>query len=338
MDTTAVNNSSPTAATEPYRVPMNNNPASTPPGYDPNPTTTTHANSFEHYRPGKMASSRGRLRRFNIADSPRNNIVAVTSEFVGTFLFLFFAFGGTMIASNPPQPYGDGPGNTLAMFYTSLGFGVSLAINVWVFYRVTGGMFNPAVTLSLLLVGAIGPLRAALVVVAQLLGGIAAAGVASAIFPIPLTVGTRLGRGTSIAQGLFIEMFLTAMLAIAIIMLAAEKHRATFVAPLGIGLAFFLTELIGIPFTGGSLNPARSLGPDVVNRSFPGYHWIYWLGPALGSLIAVGWYWFLRALRFQTCNPGQDNDCEREVLEGESVDNTMSGAGVVSNRKGGAVV
>lgn len=82
----------------------------------------------------------------------------------------------------------------------------------------------------------------------------------------------------------------------------------------------------GIPFTGASLNPARSLGPDVINRSFPSYHWIYWLGPVLGSLMAVGWYYFLRVLRFQTCNPEQDADHEKEVHEGEGM-MTVTGGG-----------
>ncbi|OJD14346.1 hypothetical protein AJ78_05311 [Emergomyces pasteurianus Ep9510] len=317
MEPTAVSYSNTTPAAEPYRGPIDNNPNGTTADYNPNPTTATPAASGEHHQSGKMSSHHDRLRRFKIADTPRNNIVATVGEFVGTFLFLFFPFASGLIASDTARPTG-GAGDPLALLYTALGFGVSLAANVWIFYRVTGGMFNPAVTLALLLLGGIHPLRAVLVIVAQLLGGIAAAGVASALFPIPLTIGTRLGRGTSIAQGLFIEMFLTALLVIAIIMLAVEKHRATFLAPLGIGLAFFLTQLVGIPFTGASVNPARSLGPDVITRSFPGYHWIYWLGPVLGALVSVGWYWFLRALRFWTCNPGQDAG-RKEDAESEGV-------------------
>ncbi len=80
---------------------------------------------------------------------------------------------------------------------------------------------------------------------AQLLGGIAAAGVVSALFPGPMVVNTTLGGGTSISQGLFIEVFLTAELVFVILMLAVEKHRSTFLAPIGIGIAFFLAELCG---------------------------------------------------------------------------------------------
>lgn len=84
-----------------------------------------------------------------------------------------------------------------------------------------------------------------MVIPAQLLGGIAAAGVVSALFPGPLTVATRLGGGASISQGLFIEMFLTAQLVFVIAMLAVVKHKSTYLAPIGIGLTFFVCEMVG---------------------------------------------------------------------------------------------
>lgn len=145
-------------------------------------------------------------------------------------------------------------------------------------------------------------------------------------------VNTTLGGGTSTAQGFFIEVFLTAQLIFAILMLAVEKHRSTYLAPLAIGVTFFLCELcgtcsfrmhgidvplwcirerliqIGVFFTGGSLNFARSLGPAVINRSFPGYFWIYFLGPVCGSAMASGFYYLLKRMRWQDCNPGQDHD------------------------------
>lgn len=133
-------------------------------------------------------------------------------------------------------------------------------------------------------------------------------GIVSALFPGPLNVNTSLGGGTSIAQGLFIEMFLTAELVFVIFMLAAEKHKATYLAPVGIGLALFVSEMTGVFFTGGSLNPARSFGPAVVTKNFPGYHWIYWLGPCMGALLAVGFYKLMKFSEYETVNPGQDFD------------------------------
>lgn len=66
------------------------------------------------------------------------------------------------------------------------------------------------------------------------------------MFPGPIAVVTRLTNGTSIKQGIFIEMFLTSLLVFVILMLAAEKSRATFIAPVGIGLALFVAELCGM--------------------------------------------------------------------------------------------
>ncbi|KPI44727.1 Aquaporin-1 [Cyphellophora attinorum] len=228
----------------------------------------------------------------------RNHFVAMAGEFVGTFMFLFFAFAGTQVANTPATTSGSestqlpqGP-NPSQLLYISLAFGFSLAVNAWIFYRISGGLFNPAVTFALCLVGAVPWGRGGLVFIAQILGSMASAGV----------------RWHKRAQGLFIEMFLTAQLILTILMLAVEKHKGTFLAPVGIGLSLFIAELAGVYYTGGSLNPARSFGPCVANKDFPGVHWIYWLGPLLGALVASGFYWFVRSLEYESANPGQDFD------------------------------
>lgn len=102
------------------------------------------------------------------------------------------------------------------------------------------------VALALFLVGGLSGVRLLVVVIAQFVAGIAAAGVVSALFPGPMVVATTLGGGASISQGLFIEMFLTAQLVFVIIMLAAEKHKSTYLAPVGIGITFFLAQLSGM--------------------------------------------------------------------------------------------
>ncbi|KAH6661333.1 aquaporin-like protein, partial [Truncatella angustata] len=218
----------------------------------------------------------------------RHHFVAAVSEFVGTFMFLFFAFGGTQAVNTAPddgQPW-DLAANPARLLFISLSFGISLAVNAWVFYRISGGLFNPAVSLAMVLVGAITVVRGILFVLAQLAGGIAAAAVIHGLLPGPLSVNTTLKDGMTLAQGVFLEMFLTAQLIFTIFMLAGEKHRGTFIAPIGIGLALFITHLTGVYYTGASLNPARSFGPAVVSGAWPSHHWIYWIGPILGSLLA----------------------------------------------------
>lgn len=75
----------------------------------------------------------------------RHLFISCLGEFVGTFLFLFFAFAATQIANNL---LGKNPMNIASLLYISLAFGFSLAVNVWVFFRVSGGLFNPAVRIS----------------------------------------------------------------------------------------------------------------------------------------------------------------------------------------------
>ncbi|KAK8865956.1 hypothetical protein IAR55_001105 [Kwoniella newhampshirensis] len=241
----------------------------------------------------------------------KNHFIAMVGEYVGTVLFMIFALGGTNVANIPTTSVTgattagqDGStastANTSNLLYIALSFGFSLAVNAWIFFRVSGGLFNPAVSLGMVLVGALAPLRGALLTFSQILGGITGAAIIQAITPGTLNVRTTLGGGTSIVQGLFIEMFLTSLLMLAILLLAAEKHKATFIAPIGIGLALFVAELLGVYYTGGSLNPARSFGPAVVLKTFSGYHWIYWVGPALGATIAAGFYKMLKWLQYET--------------------------------------
>jgi aquaporin related protein len=234
----------------------------------------------------------------------RAHLVAMSGEFVGTFMFLFFAFAATQIA-NTLTPSTEP--NLNQLLFISLAFGFSLAVTAWVFYRISGGLFNPAVTFGMVITGTLPALRGALLFPAQILGGMVAAAVVSCLFPGTLAVQTTLTNGTSIAQGLFIEMFLTAELVFTVLMLAAEKSKATFIAPVGIGLSLFVAELAGVYFTGGSLNPARSFGPCVANRDFQGYHWIYWVGPFLGALISGGYYKFVKFNNYEEANPGQDD-------------------------------
>ncbi|EIW72441.1 hypothetical protein TREMEDRAFT_16454, partial [Tremella mesenterica DSM 1558] len=239
------------------------------------------------------------------------DFIAMIGEYTGTVLFLIFALGGTNVALIPNTSVtGDttigqsgstaSTVNTSNLLYIALSFGFSLAVNAWIFFRVSGGLFNPAVSLGMVLVGSITPVRGVLLSFSQILGGITGAAIIQAITPGTLNVRTTLGGGTSVAQGLFIEMFLTALLMLAILLLAAEKHAATFIAPIGIGLALFIAELLGVYYTGGSLNPARSFGPSVVLKTFEHYHWIYWLGPAMGAVIAAGFFRMLKFLQYET--------------------------------------
>ena len=90
-------------------------------------------------------------------------------------------------------------------------------------------------------------------------------------------------------------------------MLAAEKNKARFIAPVCIGLALFISEMVGVYYTGGSLNPARSFGPCVVAAQFESEHWIYWVGPLGGAIVASAFFKVIKFLQYEVVNPGQDS-------------------------------
>ncbi|KAK6425420.1 hypothetical protein LTR81_002103 [Elasticomyces elasticus] len=249
----------------------------------------------------------------------KHHFVAALGEFVGTTMFLFFAFAGTQVANAGAQT----PDNTttnqstgfspIVLMYIAVVFGFSLMVNVWIFFRISGGLFNPAVTLAMVMVGSIGYVRAFLLLVSQIAGAIFSSFIVKVLFPTDFNVRTTLSSSTSLVSGVFIEAILTAELVFAIFMLAKEKHKATFMAPVGIGLALFVAELVGVYYTGGSLNPARSFGPCVVTGTFDNEHWIYWVGPAAGAIVAVAFYKFIKILEYEMANPGQDETNEEDA-------------------------
>ncbi|EQB49634.1 Aquaporin-1 [Colletotrichum siamense] len=241
----------------------------------------------------------------------RNLIVVVLGEFCGTFMFLLLSFIGaqTALVTNSPDD-SSAPLSPASLMYIASSFGTAIAVNVWIFYRVSGGMFNPAVTLGLLLVGAVKPLAGLCIIPAQLAASIAASAVVYGVLPGPLLVNNTLGNGATVAQGFFIEMLLTAQLVLTVYFLAVEKHRATFLAPIGVGISVFIAHITATNWTGTSINPARSFGPAVI-AGFVNYHWIYWIGPFAGAILSFLVYAMFKWLEYQTANPGQDDDMEK---------------------------
>lgn len=152
-------------------------------------------------------------------------------------MFLFFAFSGTQVANIGSSAQSDTNTTTGAdtgfspavLQYIALVFAFSLMVNVWIFFRISGGLFNPAVTFAMLLTRSMAPLRFGLLLVAQIAGSIFASFLVTVMFPTPLNVRTTLSADTSLARGVFIEAVLTAELVFTIFMLAKEKHKGMFI-------------------------------------------------------------------------------------------------------------
>ncbi|TQS34144.1 hypothetical protein Golomagni_05486 [Golovinomyces magnicellulatus] len=256
-----------------------------------------------------------KYKEYRLPDPIRNSAIIVVGEFIGTFLFLFMAFVGAQTAVNNNDP--SNPKAVLSpmsLLYIACSFGAALAANVWIFYRVTGGMFNPAVTLGLVLVGAVKPIRALMIIPTQIVASIAASAAVHGLLPGGLKIANTLGNGTTKTQGLFLEMFLTCQLVLTVYLVAVEKHRSTYLGPVAIGIAVFIAHIAGTNYTGTSVNPARSFGPAVI-VGFPGYHWIYWIAPYSAAIVTAGFYQLLKYFQYESANIGQDADESKQVFK-----------------------
>lgn len=231
------------------------------------------------------------------------DLIASLVEALGTFLFLFAAYGtvnGLNVAAG-----GDSNEGIARVLVTATAFGLSLLVVAWALYRVSGGVLNPAVTVALAMVGAIQWRRAAMFIIAHLIGAVCAGALAQGLFPGPFTGANVRKNGITNAQAFFLELLLTALFTFVILMLAVEKSKQTYLAPVGIGLALFLVHLVAVPFTGCSVNPARSFGASIFEGEWRD-HWIFWVGPVAGAVLAAVFYMGMKKIDYETLNPGQD--------------------------------
>ncbi|KZS98735.1 aquaporin-like protein [Sistotremastrum niveocremeum HHB9708] len=234
--------------------------------------------------------------------SIRTDLLAACLEFVGTILFLVLGMGGIQAAAFSTHMEAA---SVEQLLYISVSMGFALLASAWLFFRITGGVFNPQVSLALLLSGCISPIRFALFLIAQLGGSIVASYLLRVLTPGPLFVNVGLGPNVTKAQGVFVEAIATSALVFSVQMLAAEKHRSTAIAPIGIGLTLLATHMFAVVYTGAALNSARAFGPAVVS-GFAGDHWVYWVGPTIGCLMSTTLYSTLK--QCVTSSPTNDSD------------------------------
>jgi MIP family channel proteins len=209
------------------------------------------------------------------------------AEFIGTFALVFVGSGAIMIARMSQSPAG--------LVEVALAHGLILAVMVSALMRISGH-FNPAVTLGILATRRIEANMAALYIVAQLLGAIAAGYALKASFPDSVFIATR-GGGQSVAlditgsQAFMLEAIATFFLAFVIFGTAVDL-RGPKIGGLAIGFTIAADILAIGPLTGASMNPARSFGPAVASGVYEA-QLLYWAAPITGALIASLLYEFL---------------------------------------------
>ena len=219
------------------------------------------------------------------------------AEFLGTFVLVFGGCGAAVLAANFPA---DDAGNPLGIGFVgvSLAFGLTVVTMAYAVGHISGGHFNPAVTLGAAAAGRF-PWRDSVgYILTQVVAAIAAAAVlllvASGVDGFSAAesgfatngYGDRSPGGYSLGAALVIEIVLTAIF-LYVILGVTDTRAPTGFAPLAIGLSLTLIHLVSIPVTNTSVNPARSIGPAL----FAGTEaiqqlWLFILAPVVGALIA----------------------------------------------------
>ncbi|MCY4114302.1 MAG: aquaporin [Chloroflexi bacterium] len=206
---------------------------------------------------------------------------ALLAEFVGTTLLVFVAMMTTSMAQ---VGFGDVAAGNLLI--PAFGHACILAGLVYAIGHVSGCHINPAVTLGLAAIGKFSPRQAPSYLVAQIAGGLLGALLHGWTWPMgPGTAMTLPAVDVSAGQAFLLEAVMTFVLVSVVIAVAVSGRVPAAAAGAAIGATLGALILVGGAITGASMNPARSLGPAIVNWHFDS-HWIYWLGPIIGGLAA----------------------------------------------------
>jgi aquaporin Z len=221
------------------------------------------------------------------------------AEFFGTFVLVFGGCGSAVLA-----------GEKIGFLGIAFAFGLSLLAMVYAIGPISGCHINPAVTVGLLAVRKIKPKDAVFYIIAQILGGIVAAGILLIIAKgLPggydASVSGLAANGFddhspmkySLLAGFITEVVLTAFLVLTVLCSTDIKAPVGF-AGLAIGLVLTLIHLVGIPVTNTSVNPARSIGPAVFVGGWALEQlWLFIVAPLIGALLAAAIYYYIAAPR-----------------------------------------
>lgn len=209
----------------------------------------------------------------------RDWIRQVVVEFIGPFALMFIG-GGAIIAT--------AGGDLVAI---ALAHGLAIGLMVAAAGHITGGVYNPALTVGLLITRRLGVEKAVIYILSQLAGAVAAAFALTLIFPNAAVDAVSLGTpqiadGMSVGGALLAEIIATFFLMYAVYGTAVDSRGARAIAPLVIGLVITIDILAIGAISGAAMNPSRAFGPALVQEVW-GDQWVYWVGPIVGAALAA---------------------------------------------------
>ena len=213
------------------------------------------------------------------------------AEAIATYALVFF---GPLSVILSVVVFGDGL-TIESILMISLGHGVVIALMVYAFGHVSGAHINPAVTIPMMITKKISVADGIGYIIFQVIGAIIATLSLMAILPEigkPVLWGGHGGPSEllnhSIMSGFVVEVILTFFLVLVIFMTVVHKKAPKSVYGASIGGMVFLLHIVGVPLTGASMNPARSLAPAIAtgDAGLLEIQWLYWVAPIIGGIIA----------------------------------------------------
>jgi aquaporin TIP len=219
------------------------------------------------------------------------------AEFMNLFIFCFVS-GASVIAVIGPTCSGCVGLDHSGLVCIALAHGMTITVLIYATGNISGGHINPAVTIGLFTGGVISITRGFIYVAVQCIGAICGSLFLTAIIPSDyrFTLGaTTTSPEMNGGETFGMELFCTFFLMLVVFLTAVDEQGAGQMAPLAIGMTVVVDHFVAVPWTGASMNPARSFGPAVVAIKWTD-HWIYWIGPMVGAVFASFVYsvFFLR--------------------------------------------
>ena len=209
-----------------------------------------------------------------------NLVKKCMAEFIGTFALIFFGCGSMIIYELNPS--------LISPDSIPIIFGLVIAVMIYVFGHISGAHFNPAVSIIFYLNKSIKTKELYAYMTVQIIGAVGASLAHKFFFGDNHSFGMTINRLT-ITQGFIFEILITIFLIVTIMSVAIDQRSSKSIIGISIGGIVAICSFMAGPFTGASMNPARSIGPAVVASNLDGIM-IYIMGPIIGAIIGFFLY------------------------------------------------
>lgn len=218
--------------------------------------------------------------------SVKHQVPQYIAEFVGTFFMIFFGCGSMVLAETNPAYNGS---------FVPVVWGGAVSIMIYAVGHISGAHFNPAVTLAFWATKRFPGKRIAAYLLSQTAGAIVASLVFLFLFGTEHSYGsTKLSVFTG--GGFLVEVILSFALMFVIMSVATDSRAVGELAGIAIGSTVALCAFVGGPLTNASMNPARSIGPALLNGDFT-HLWLYIFAPIIGTILGAKVYDWIRCYK-----------------------------------------